>query len=89
MSYSESADDESEKPEAAYFNKKVEETFRRAVLEVPGVEEHHVIIEVNGFHADTTHHGILQGVEKVAIHLKLLRRIQGSWMELLQKVKLS
>ena len=28
-------------------------------------------------------------VEKVAIHLKLLRRIQGSWMELLQKVKLS
>ena len=26
----------------------MEETFRRAVLEVPGVEEHHVIIEVNG-----------------------------------------
>ena len=25
------------------------------MLEVPGVEEHHVIIEVNGFHADTAH----------------------------------
>lgn len=45
---SEIADDESEKPETAYFNKEVEETFRRAVLEIPGVEQHHVIIEVNG-----------------------------------------
>lgn len=44
---SEIADDESEKPETAYFNKEVEETFRRAVLEVPGVEQHHVIIEIN------------------------------------------
>lgn len=44
---SENADDESGKPDTAYFNKEVEETFRRAVLEVPGVEEHHVIIEVN------------------------------------------
>jgi len=44
---SEIADDESEKQDPAYFNKEVEETFRRAVLEVPGVEQHHVIIEVN------------------------------------------
>eukprot|EP01018_Ginkgo_biloba_P038992 Gb_36377 [translate_table: standard] len=46
---SESADDELEKPEkmASYFEKEVEETFRRAVSEVPGVQQDHVIIEVN------------------------------------------
>eukprot|EP00252_Welwitschia_mirabilis_P016124 TRINITY_DN3563_c0_g2_i1.p1 TRINITY_DN3563_c0_g2~~TRINITY_DN3563_c0_g2_i1.p1 ORF type:complete len:742 (-),score=186.19 TRINITY_DN3563_c0_g2_i1:165-2390(-) len=43
---SDTGDDDFEKPDA-YFNKEVEETFRRAALGVAGVEEDHVILEVN------------------------------------------
>uniref|UniRef100_A0A0D6R6T7 Translation initiation factor eIF2B subunit epsilon n=1 Tax=Araucaria cunninghamii TaxID=56994 RepID=A0A0D6R6T7_ARACU len=42
---SESADDDSDKPDKTYFDKEVEETFRRAVSE--GVQQDHVILEVN------------------------------------------
>ncbi|KAH9309173.1 hypothetical protein KI387_037084, partial [Taxus chinensis] len=46
---SESVDDDSEKPDkmADDFDKEVEATFRRIVLEVPGVQQNHVILEVN------------------------------------------
>lgn len=46
---SESVDDDCEKPDklADDFDKEVEATFRRIVLEVPGVQQDHVILEVN------------------------------------------
>ncbi|GLJ49661.1 hypothetical protein SUGI_1053580 [Cryptomeria japonica] len=46
---SESIDEEYEKPDklADDFDKEVEATFRRIVLEVPGVQQDHVILEVN------------------------------------------
>eukprot|EP00249_Psilotum_nudum_P016024 c25616_g1_i1 orf=549-2774(-) len=45
----ENADEDDEKPEnkIAFFDKEVEETFRRAVSETSGVQEDHVILEVN------------------------------------------
>ncbi|XP_011621032.1 translation initiation factor eIF-2B subunit epsilon isoform X1 [Amborella trichopoda] len=40
-------DDEDEKDDDAYFEREVEETFRRAVSDVPGVKLDNVILEVN------------------------------------------